>query len=90
MSVQGLGRVKTCGEKYSFRSFALEAEEHTELQDLDIRETDSLPFAGFRVFTQPGSKAEVRAANREVRFASGTDIVSGACQVRTVINADGW
>jgi hypothetical protein len=56
MSEMGLGCVKTqrrvnCGEKYFFGSPLWKREEHTELRCFDIRETDSLPFARFCVFT---------------------------------------
>ena len=55
-------RVKTqrranCREKYSFESPLRERGEHTELQRRRIREANSLPFARFLVFTQPGSFA---------------------------------
>jgi hypothetical protein len=64
MSEMGLGRVKTQSranrrEKYSFGSPLCDREEHTELRCRGIREADSLPFARFHVFTQPGSFASV-------------------------------
>jgi len=71
MSALGLGRVKTQSranrrEQYSFGSPLCEREEHTELRRRGIREADSLPFARFHVFTQPGSETDSQRLLRHV------------------------
>jgi hypothetical protein len=61
-------RRANCGEKYSFESPLWEREEHTELRRRRICEADSLPFARFHVFTQPGSSTDLGVFNRDFRF----------------------
>ena len=93
MSALGLGRAKTAApsklqRKYSFESPLWEREEQTELRRGRIREADSLSFARFHVFTQPGSIASIGDVRVTSAFPPIADLRQMDRQVRKVLKTD--